>query len=130
MKKVPALFFKAHVDAYTRKDGTVVQAHDDQRAAAKEKEKASNERYAKFLESGGKEVDHNHADYRYKKGQQIKIRPQWQDKGDGDYDWHVAEDQDPRGGRVVVHSSATKDWKIRPTHVVTPDMIEPHKGDK
>ena len=36
MKKVPALFFKAHVDTYTRKDGTVVQAHDDKRQAHKE----------------------------------------------------------------------------------------------
>ena len=31
---VPALL-KAHVDTYTRKDGTVVQAHDDKRQAAK-----------------------------------------------------------------------------------------------
>ena len=28
-----ALFFKSHVDTYTRKDGTVVQAHEDKRQA-------------------------------------------------------------------------------------------------
>lgn len=28
------LFFKAHVDTYTRKDGSVVPAHDDKRQAA------------------------------------------------------------------------------------------------
>lgn len=30
-----ALFFKSHVETYTKKDGTVVQAHDDKRQAAK-----------------------------------------------------------------------------------------------
>lgn len=35
MKKAPVvLFFKSHVDAYTRTDGTVVQAHEDKRQAA------------------------------------------------------------------------------------------------
>lgn len=28
------LFFKSHVDTYTRKDGSVVRAHDDKRQAA------------------------------------------------------------------------------------------------
>lgn len=31
MKTLLALFFKAHVETYTRKDGTVVRAHDDRR---------------------------------------------------------------------------------------------------
>ena len=36
MKPEPiTLFFKAHIDTYTRKDGSVVQAHDDKRQAAK-----------------------------------------------------------------------------------------------
>ena len=34
MKKL-ALFFKSHIETYTRKDGSVVQAHDDKRQAAK-----------------------------------------------------------------------------------------------
>ena len=32
MKKL-VLFFKSHIDAYTRKDGSVVHAHDDKRLA-------------------------------------------------------------------------------------------------
>jgi len=32
MKKI-VLFIKSHIDTYTRKDGTVVQAHDDKRQA-------------------------------------------------------------------------------------------------
>lgn len=36
MKNLPVLFFKSHVDTYTRKDGTVVQAHEDKRQAAKD----------------------------------------------------------------------------------------------
>lgn len=36
MRKLLALFFKAHVDTYTRKDGSVVEAHDDKRPAAKD----------------------------------------------------------------------------------------------
>ena len=36
MKNLLALFFKAHVDTYTRKDGSVVEAHDDKRAPAKD----------------------------------------------------------------------------------------------
>lgn len=37
MKNAPVLlFFKSHIDTYTRKDGTVVQAHDDKRTAAKD----------------------------------------------------------------------------------------------
>ncbi len=31
-----ALFFKSHVDTYTKKDGTVVQAHDDKRQSKKD----------------------------------------------------------------------------------------------
>lgn len=38
MKKV-ALFIKSHVSGYTKKDGTVVQAHEDRRQAAKPKPK-------------------------------------------------------------------------------------------
>lgn len=37
MKNAPViLLFKSHVDTYTRKDGTVVQAHEDKRQAAAE----------------------------------------------------------------------------------------------
>jgi hypothetical protein len=39
MKNIPALFFKSHIDTYTRKDGSVVQAHEDGRAAAQKKPK-------------------------------------------------------------------------------------------
>jgi len=36
MKNMLALFFKAHVNTFTRKDGSVVAAHDDKRPAAKD----------------------------------------------------------------------------------------------
>ena len=32
--KAVVLLFKSHVDTYTRKDGTVVHAHEDKRQAA------------------------------------------------------------------------------------------------
>jgi len=35
--KALALFFKSHIDTFTRKDGSVVGAHDDKRQAAKPK---------------------------------------------------------------------------------------------
>lgn len=38
MKNAPVLlFFKSHIDTFTRKDGSVVQAHDDKRQAAEPK---------------------------------------------------------------------------------------------
>lgn len=92
--------------------------------AAKKQVKQGNP--AGSLEVTESTIDHNHPDYRYKRGQQVNIRKEWQDEGDDAYDWHVAEDQDSRGGRVVIKSSGTKNWKIQPTHIVTPNMIEPH----
>lgn len=35
-RKVCVLLLKTHVDTYTRKDGSVVQAHEDKRQAAKD----------------------------------------------------------------------------------------------
>mgnify|MGYP000028188924 CR=1 FL=1 len=40
-KPAIALFFKSHIDTYTRGDGTVITAHDDKRKA-KPKKAASN----------------------------------------------------------------------------------------
>jgi len=43
MKNAPVvLFFKSHVDTYTRKDGSVVHAHDDKRTKREEAQRASN----------------------------------------------------------------------------------------
>lgn len=43
MKTSPiALFFKSHIDTFTRKDGTVVQAHEDKRTKREEAQRASN----------------------------------------------------------------------------------------
>ena len=44
MKNAPViLLFKSHIDTYTRKDGTVVQAHDDKRTKREEAQRAGND---------------------------------------------------------------------------------------
>lgn len=63
MKKSPTiLFFKSHVDTYTRKDGTVVQAHEDKRQAAA-KDWRDEENWHSRMQ--GKMKTHSEAELRY-----------------------------------------------------------------
>lgn len=63
MKKSPIiLLFKSHIDTYTRKDGTVVQAHDDKRQAAA-KDWRDEENWHSRMQ--GKMKTHSEAELRY-----------------------------------------------------------------
>lgn len=94
------LFFKAHVDTYTRKDGSVVQAHDDSRPAARRP---------------------------IKKGDRVKIKPEYQDDGDDKYTWHAVDDEDK--GRVTV-SPKDHPMSIKPTYVMQSDWVDHHEDEK
>lgn len=94
------LFFKAHVDTYTRKDGTVVQAHDDKRQAARRP---------------------------IKKGDRVRIKPEYQDDGDDKYTWHAVDDEDK--GRVTV-SPKDHPMSIKPTYVLQSDQVDHHEDEK
>lgn len=61
-KPAVILFFKSHVDTYTRKDGTVVQAHDDKRQAAA-KDWRDEENWHSRMQ--GKMKTHSEAELRY-----------------------------------------------------------------
>lgn len=86
------LFFKSHVDTYTRKDGTVVSAHEDNRRPIK-------------------------------KGDRVKIKPEYQDEGDSNYAWHAVDDEDK--GRVTI-SPKDHPMKIKPTYVMRSDWVSHH----
>jgi hypothetical protein len=46
---------KAHIEAFTRKDGSVVQAHDDKRTAAKAPDKGAAEKaHKEYSEASGR----------------------------------------------------------------------------
>ena len=55
-----------------------------------------------------------------KRGDVLRIRPEWQDPGDDDFTWVAVEDED--GGRVRI--SALMDTPIVPSQVVTTAMVE------
>jgi len=56
----------------------------------------------------------------FKKGDHIKIRPEWQDAGDDKIEWICLEDED--GGRVRIQPLL--DLSMNPNQVVTAEMIE------
>ena len=56
----------------------------------------------------------------FRRGDRIRIRPEWQDPGDDEFGWVAVEDED--GGRVRV--MALLDLPFPGTEVVTIDMIE------
>lgn len=95
-----ALFFKAHVETYTRKDGAVVAAHDDKRPAARAP---------------------------IKKGDRVRIKPEHQDDGDDKYTWHAIDDEEK--GRVTV-SPTDHPMRIKPTYVMHSHMVEHHDDGK
>lgn len=55
------------------------------------------------------------------KGDKIRIKPQWQDDGDDQFEWVAIEDED--GGRVRIAPTGTG-LAFPPNQVVTTDMIE------
>lgn len=55
------------------------------------------------------------------KGTTVKIKPEWQDKGDDKFKWVAIEDED--GGRVRI-SPVDIGLRIIPNTVVTTDMLE------
>ena len=59
-----------------------------------------------------------------KKGDVIKIKPEWQDAGDDLFTWIAIEDED--GGRVRIKPVGTG-LSFPPNQVVTTDMIEPNE---
>jgi hypothetical protein len=58
----------------------------------------------------------------FKKNDQVKILPQWQDEGDDEITFVCVEDED--GGRVRIE--ALIDLPINPQQVVDVHMIEHH----
>ena len=56
------LLFKSHVETYTRKDGTVVRAHDDRRAAAKPKQQSHDEWESSVAAKVAEKLDISHSD--------------------------------------------------------------------
>ena len=62
-----------------------------------------------------------------RRGDRVRIRPEWQDPGDDEFTWVALEDED--GGRVRI-APVMPDLCIPPNYVVTTDMIEPcvHSG--
>lgn len=56
-----------------------------------------------------------------RKGQQIRIKPQWQDAGDQEFTWFAIEDED--GGRVKI-SPVIPSLSFPPVSVVDVRMIE------
>jgi len=55
-----------------------------------------------------------------RRGDRLRIRPEWRDAGDEAFDWFALEDED--GGRVLI--APLIDLPIPPRQVVTTDMIE------
>lgn len=60
-----------------------------------------------------------------KKGERIRIKPEWQDEGDDELEWYVHEDED--GGRVSIYS-VDDTAGIRPHQRVESRMVERFKS--
>ena len=56
-----------------------------------------------------------------KKGDEVRIKPEWQDAGDNTLIWIALEDED--GGRVRIEPIGTG-LSFPPNQVVTTDMLE------
>lgn len=56
-----------------------------------------------------------------KKGDRVKIKPEWQDKGDDLFLWIAIEDED--GGRVRISPIGTG-LQLTPNQVVQTSMLE------
>jgi hypothetical protein len=55
-----------------------------------------------------------------RKGDRLRIKPEWRDQGDEKIVWIAIEDED--GGRVRIQPQL--DMPIRPNQVVTTEMVE------
>lgn len=55
------------------------------------------------------------------KGTPLRIKPEWQDEGDDEFEWVALEDED--GGRVRISPKNTG-LDIPPNQVVTTEMVE------
>jgi len=58
-----------------------------------------------------------------RKGDAVKIKPEWQDEGDEHSAFFAVSDED--GGRVGISCADFTDWRIRPWQMVNVDMLEP-----
>jgi hypothetical protein len=59
-----------------------------------------------------------------RKGQQIWIRPEWQDEGDDALTWYAVEDShDDRASLKIQNLEATKKFRFAPVHTVDVAMI-------
>jgi len=56
-----------------------------------------------------------------KRGDRIRIRPEWQDSGDDEFEWIAIEDED--GGRVRI-APILPEMNFPPNQVVTTNMVE------
>jgi len=54
------------------------------------------------------------------KGQQVHVRPEWQDAGDDEFTWIALEDED--GGRVKI-AALMPEFTILPRSVVETGML-------
>ena len=56
-----------------------------------------------------------------KKGQQVHIKPEWQDEGDGDHAWIAVEDE--VGDRIRIAPLMPEDFAILPIALVEVRML-------
>jgi hypothetical protein len=59
-----------------------------------------------------------------RRGDRVRIRPEWQDPGDDRFEWIAVEDED--GGRVLIQPQLG--MRINPTQVVLVSMLERSTG--
>ena len=57
-----------------------------------------------------------------KKGDKLRILPQWQDVGDDEFEWEACEDED--GGKVLIRALIPF-VRFTPTQVVHTYMVQP-----
>lgn len=61
-----------------------------------------------------------------RKGDKIRIRPEWMDKGDDEFEWTAIDDEEK--GRVTIRCEIPN-MNIKPTSVVHVYMIEKVEND-
>jgi len=146
---------KSHIDAYTKKDGTTVKAHETRieahgvkgmKSTPWRKEFKSEKHLADWMTKqdgnaelhGVREMEQSDpaskpaamsASARHggplKVGERVKIKPEFQDEGDDDFHWHVVGDESK--GRVDV-SANIPGMKIQPTHTLQSHMVDRHES--
>jgi hypothetical protein len=56
-----------------------------------------------------------------RKGDVVKIKPEWQDEGDAEFVWHALEDED--GGRVLIQVTIPG-FQINPTERIETSKLD------